>query len=563
MHTPGHQRLPTVDDEDGQSPTRSYKLQPISKAPLTESSSHEPFLARYRETPCPKIELPYQKDIKTKFMCLVGLAASLVIGVGFVVLGGFAQDDMGISTASSQNPASGIRQFTLNQVLKELIPLAINIIITGLTESLGLIHATSLKWALYNEDRLEFNANLRLLSFTRKSWANSRVVNVIYLLALALCYASSPAILITLPNEACYMSKTKYTGPVLYTVSKSGPLCLGLSLLILCAICTWSLTTTKAPTWSTHPLTVLSAATSEGRLVRRIGRCMRSVHDKRSECSPIVPNAVQKSGYAAHKDVLKVLLVTGISLLLILVWFGGVQGTSSSGGCSWSILPPAINCGSANLPNEYAQAPCSPASILLDAFDSKRYDFDRAPTPDSPEFEFTRDSGIAAQILFTVLIQSFITAGLHCAELEVTLFRDEAMWRDMITPEGADTTKSSIVQFLRSWPSLTLLAMKPLIHWIYGLSMTITYNGLIMQAPQVLYLSIAWCVLLAFVLFVSVQKPKGPLPAAYGHLQTMANVVDDWSPLMYWGDKGSERGVAHAGTSSKPLPRVAFDKAYM
>lgn len=110
---------------------------------------------------------------------------------------------------------------------------------------------------------------------------------------------------------------------------------------------------------------------------------------------------------------------------------------------------------------------------------------------------------------------------------------------------------------------MTLLVLKPLIHWIYGLSMKITYGRLIMQAHQVLYLGITWCLLLAFVLFVSLRKPKGPLPAAYGHLQTMADVVDEWSTVMYWGDKGMKRGIRHAGTSSKPLPRVASDRVCM
>ncbi|KAJ7111496.1 hypothetical protein C8R44DRAFT_799605 [Mycena epipterygia] len=26
-------------------------------------------------------------------------------------------------------------------------------------------------------------------------------------------------------------------------------------------------------------------------------------------------------------------------------------------------------------------------------------------------------------------------------------------------------------------------------------------------------------------------------PAAYGHIQTLVNAIDDWSPVMYWGHK--------------------------
>lgn len=165
----------------------------------------------------------------------------LVVGVGFIVLGGLAQDGISLSAITSEDPAGGTQQFTLDQRLKEIIPLAINIVITGLTESLGLIHATSLKWALFYEDRIEFNANPRLLSFSRQSWANPRLTNAIYPLALAMCYASSSGIEITIPNLACYSTRnyeeTEYTGPGLYSVSRSGPLMLRLSLLVLSAIC--------------------------------------------------------------------------------------------------------------------------------------------------------------------------------------------------------------------------------------------------------------------------------------------------------------------------------------
>lgn len=172
---------------------------------------------------------------------------------------------------------------------------------------------------------------------------------------------------------------------------------------------------------------------------------MRSVLDKTSGNAPIKPTAMQKSAYAAHKDVLKVLLAIVISFLLILIWFGGVQGNTDHdrGGngrygrsCSWSILSQTNDCGGSGLPGDWhwREPYRVPASITLSAFVSTRYGGESATTAD---FLRTRDSGIAVQILFTVLTQSFITVGLHCAELETTLFRDEAMWREMTSLEGA------------------------------------------------------------------------------------------------------------------------------
>ncbi|KAG2101819.1 uncharacterized protein F5147DRAFT_708153, partial [Suillus discolor] len=47
--------------------------------------------------------------------------------------------------------------------------------------------------------------------------------------------------------------------------------------------------------------------------------------------------------------------------------------------------------------------------------------------------------------------------------------------------------------------------------------------------------------------------------AAYGHLQTLANLIDEWSPVMWWGHKEDGIPYCHAGTSNHPLPDVEMD----
>lgn len=51
------------------------------------------------------------------------------------------------------------------------------------------------------------------------------------------------------------------------------------------------------------------------------------------------------------------------------------------------------------------------------------------------------------------------------------------------------------------------------------------------------------------------DRPKGPQPATYGHIQTLADLIDDWSETIYWGDKGVISGldIRHAGTLHRPL----------
>jgi hypothetical protein len=63
----------------------------------------------------------------------------------------------------------------------------------------------------------------------------------------------------------------------------------------------------------------------------------------------------------------------------------------------------------------------------------------------------------------------------------------------------------------------------------------------------------------AFAIFATMLtrwSPKGPQPAAYGHIQTLADLIDDWyvgeGVKMWWGDKGFWKGsVRHAGLSDR------------
>ena len=84
-----------------------------------------------------------------------------------------------------------------------------------------------------------------------------------------------------------------------------------------------------------------------------------------------------------------------------------------------------------------------------------------------------------------------------------------------------------------------------------------------------------------FITFIAKRRPSGPQPAAYGHIQTLTDLVDEWLPTMYWGHKGDNGVVCHAGasippseesvrfifsplsgTSGHPLPNVSMDRVY-
>lgn len=76
---------------------------------------------------------------------------------------------------------------------------------------------------------------------------------------------------------------------------------------------------------------------------------------------------------------------------------------------------------------------------------------------------------------------------------------------------------------------------------------------------------------------IVLQRPRGPQPAAYGHIQTLANVVDKWTPTMWWGHKTGGFPFGHAGgchfrrcslvlmtsgTSDSRLSKVDMDALY-
>src|SRR5258708_39056469 len=64
---------------------------------------------------------------------------------------------------------------------------------------------------------------------------------------------------------------------------------------------------------------------------------------------------------------------------------------------------------------------------------------------------------------------------------------------------------------------------------------------------QIWNLCIALSIFACFFTLVTLRRPRGPQPAAYGHLQTLANLVDEWSPVMWWGHKEDGVPYCHAG----------------
>ena len=493
----------------------------------------------------------FDKASGTRIAAIAGLIASFCAGLVCIVLG--ATIAKGSDLIVHVNP-----------VAHELIPLAINIGVTLVTESLGYIHMVCLRWTLLHENRLDFNANLRLLTFSETNPANGVFANALFFLAIAICYTASGMILV--PNTYRFYQTdggTKWWEVSNFTsFSKATPMALGTAIITLCILSGWSLLTSNVITWSSNPFNTLSAAASKGAILHRDGRSMMSVHDQKGRSAPSRPQSVQKPSMSANTLVPRITFGTTAVLGVLIVWMTIVVifGIHNENGKSWSIIPTVImNNGVTGVSG--SEIANQTITVWLQFF-----------TAENPGIgpSIIHEPMMLGVLLFTVAVQSIITIGLHCAELQITLLRDEQVWRKMTSKGGSVRLEkyNSLFQPFTSWQNIVLLIFKPVIHWMFGSAMGVDYAaGILIRVPHVTYLTVLWALFLAFMLQISCSKPKGPLPASYGHLQTMADVIDDWAPRMYWGDKGEVRNsggeLRHAGTAGAPLPTVEMDALYI
>jgi hypothetical protein len=489
----------------------------------------------------------YDKASGAQKACITGLCFSVLIGAAFIAIGLYAKGSS--------------RVYSLTPIAREFIPLSINFLVLIVTESLGYIHSISLRWALFYENRLDFNTNLRLLTFSKKSFPNGMLCNAVFFLCVAVCYATTPMILI----QNTYQYYLTDGGipfeevAKLTSLSHAIPIALGVAILLQCCLAGWCILGSRIPSWSSDPLNTMAVGIVES-LPHRNGRCMMSVHDRDKISAPQRPAARQQSAYAASPKVLWSLVAISLvfSILIILMGITIRVGYSNDIGKSWGFVPTATintNTGVAS-----SSVNNQTLSVYLQWFTE--------PIPDESGPNIIPERMMLGVLAFSILIQSFITIGLHCVELQVNLSRDESVWRTVASETGSipDTFYNSTTMPLKSWQSLGLLVFKPVIHWLYGAAMQVDYaTGIVIRVPHVTYLTILWAFLIGFAVLVGLNRPRGALPATYGHLRTMVDIVDEWSIKMYWGDKGEgqgEDGVRHAGTSDNPLPAINMNAFY-
>ncbi|KAK4179457.1 hypothetical protein QBC36DRAFT_74335 [Triangularia setosa] len=478
----------------------------------------------------------YDDSVFTRRACVSGLVLCWFVAIGGIIGGG-------ICLYKEVRDGDSIR-IGLSNRWRELLPLGLNIFITLLNDSMGYIHAVTLRWSLQREGNLDFNSNLRLLTFSKHSPPNGYIPNSFYLFGIILAYGATSVIFLSLNPELARLLGKDYEITDTEGVHLNGIalIILGSGFLLQAAVTNWALAGTKIPTWSSNPLiianTCMNHDTEHYQVMPRQGRCMMGVHLSDEDIKAIQPTRKQRPMITAHPHVRRVLYLLWALPILSGIWGGGIYGYLLRGsrngifGRSWALLPEFLPHTDGNCHTKQ----CTDGTSVLNLGWSTS----------------GAAAGTTGGVFLIIAIQSVVTLSLHCAELIVNLARDEGIYRKLIGPRGTNGHYNSVVEAFTSWQTVFLFALKAGVHWMFGLAINLQFQlGVNMYPSQIFYFAALTLVAAVFGLLLSLQRPPGYLPPTFGHIQTIADIIDEWadSGCMFWGVKGPN----YTGTSTKRL----------
>lgn len=496
----------------------------------------------------------YDKCEVTRMACIVAIIASGIACLICLVV----SIDLFVHHGNDPFNQTFLRPLNLSSGGAEVVALVVNLVMTGCIEGLGYIHATSLRWALYEENRLEYNTNLRLFTNSRSSGPNRWYMNIIFAGSLILCYASTSLIVLRESQLVADAGSAGAPGYKALPTACVNPVALcgvlvGLLTHIVIAVWCVRANLKYIPTWSSNPLNNTLAAL-HGRLNRRPGRCMMALSQGYVKTEPVRPLSRQQSFRKCRSGLSKLSIFVWCIAVLMVTWAVSVclvikSASENDEHIPWTLRfswSPKIDEGDGEV---QSQANYFQISILK----YKQGD-ESLPWPLGLQCFVT--------LLLVCAIQAPQTLGLHIIELVVNVSRDEQCWRDanrFYGGNGAQLKVNALVSALRSWEYLLLFLMKTVLHWLIGQSLQpsfVVFKNIVFEMiyPRLFVTASVEILLAGFVTYLIYRRPSGPQPAAWGHLQTLADLVDAWDlderGRMFWGDKGVDnRGVHHAGTS--------------
>ena len=432
-----------------------------------------------------------------------------------------------------------------------LIPLALNLLITICTDSLGFIQTASLRWSLQQDGVLMYNSNLRLLTATKRNPAHRWYINAISAFCASVCYAATP-ILSAWGSDRNRDSHDLYWIPqgIIFVY-------LGLAIMGQATLATWCLflSVKSIPTWSSNPLNT-TLACLELDFQRQRGRCLMSVHQCQQSAVTKYPYTRQPSaGEVSH---FAARIVRWLWALTVVALFWGIAMVLS------------VELVNKNMHNtsltDFGFGMYQSTTNIRDNVYKLWYGHGLIFALDPPVLpEFSINARNSIHICILMLVHGPLLFGLHCIEMLVNLSRDEGFWRRATSKDGVKSKYNAISEALLSRQTILLFLGKAAAHWCIGQSFNIVHSRIFNVMTGPVFLLTAVLALLAyFGKRLAYDRPKGPQPATYGHIQTLADLIDIWSETMYWGDKGVVPGsnIRHAGTLHEPLEQPKASAPY-
>jgi hypothetical protein len=388
-----------------------------------------------------------------------------------------------------------------------------NIIITVCSALMSTIHSATLRSALLLEGRLEFNSSMRFFKRSATSWAHGALMNTLMLFCLVLSYASIS------------QAWVSYDG---FSLTANGVpfLTLGCGLGGQAAVTTWCLCSINPPTWSSHPMNMALVALHHGHQ-RVPGRAMLGVESASKPSTPQKPQAKQPKA----RNIIS--LVKRLDRFVLMI----------------GVLAPAVG----GIWTGVASALDAELWILL-------------PSSDGGSSGGTSKIQLLGYIFAICALQSIFTIGTLVLDYQILVMSDERAWRQLSRPEGIQLSKQTTSSALRNPFVVFLYLFQALVHWLFGLGIRTSFDDGFNMAPgNFMSCVIALLWLMAIARLGNHWQPKGPLPATYGHVQTILNLVDVWGHHLWWGDKGpvgDGSAVRKAGTATSVLASIKMDREY-
>ncbi|KAG2346164.1 hypothetical protein BDR05DRAFT_878800 [Suillus weaverae] len=435
----------------------------------------------------------YDRSLTSRRYALVGVAFASIISCCCITIGIVILATHGVSGVIPLMRLSGSMQSST--LPAEILSLVFNLLVTICTESTGFVHSISLRFALISESRLRFNANLRLLTAAR-GWRNPNgaLLNGVMAVLLIISYTSSPI------SDGSHVISVAVAGfPILL---------LGVALLLQTVIALSGLRAVTVLTWSSSPFDLTAALIHHMQLTPVPFRCMRGL--SKVDTGPSKPSKSQPSAYAAHLSIERVVFSLWLLVIACALW--GLVATFALNGVygypqyKWTLFP-------GNNPGLHFLA------------------------YSTPNIQWW-----IGVIVFLAVIQGPMTFGLHCAELVANVIQNENRWRCATSRKGLQTATNPLKASLASPLGLAILVLKPVLHWMFSIAFACQGSGsdatlqnvvLNMNYIQIWNLNLALGIFASLVGLSAMRRPRGPQPVAYGHLQTLANLVDEWSPVMW------------------------------